>query len=141
MPLCRSKEELLDSLKFGKRIRIDDDEKMLSSEFKHRFQTKWNNITYFAPYRCAYQWLNSYELCDAAAKFSSIIFMGDSLTRHHTQAMFMLMTDNFAHGGIPRDSPAIFFDKCACDGQFSEHTECRWVILNITIILEHLWSI
>ena len=56
-----------------------------------------------------------------------VLWNGDSLTRHMTQALFMLLTDDLRYGALPRFSGhrQPMFDHCQCDGQFSEHLVCR----------------
>lgn len=54
------------------------------------------------------------------------MFVGDSLLRHVTQALFMLLTEDLQYGALPRMSRmAGLHDTCRCDGQFSEDLRCR----------------
>lgn len=111
LPICSNLQELLDSLKYGQRVII---------------KGSIRNESYFVPYKCTYKWLNSAEICDISSRFHSIDFLGDSLTRHQSNGMFMLYTDDWVLGGLPKFSENFSYAECVCDGQFSEHDRCRY---------------
>ena len=58
--------------------------------------------------------------------FLMVFWFGDSLTRHAVQGLMMLWTEDLVYGAIPRLTPLTqLYDRCKCDGQFSEHDLCR----------------
>jgi len=64
------------------------------------------------------------SVCETLDRYSSVVFNGDSLTRHLRQAVYMSIRGNFTHGGIMSDSEEVRA-VCVCDGQFSEDPLCR----------------
>ena len=91
----------------------------------YKANVEWSR-SYFEPFQCAPRWLSADEVCAVLHKFSYVLFLGDSILRHISQGLFMLMTEDLQYGAIPRMSrqPGLF-DTCRCDGQFSEHERCR----------------
>lgn len=78
-------------------------------------------------YTCNVEWIGVDELCGIMSKFSKFYMIGDSLVRHMAQSLFMILTNDFRYGGYPRVEnykPQPYFE-CGCDGQFSEHKQCR----------------
>ena len=65
--------------------------------------------------------------CEILSKFSTVQFAGDSLNRHMTQALYMLLSNDFYHGSFPHhvSQPDSVLDNCKCDGQLSESHLCR----------------
>eukprot|EP01036_Dinobryon_divergens_P044877 gene44877-59898_t len=52
--------------------------------------------------------------------------IGNSFLRHQTQGLMMLLSDDWAHGALPGYGPQTdIYNKCKCDGQFSENLLCR----------------
>lgn len=51
--------------------------------------------------------------------------------RHMTQAFFMIFKENLRFGAFPPNQKSELYDKCGCDGEFSEHELCRswWLFL------------
>jgi hypothetical protein len=80
---------------------------------------------------CILKWYTQNDICRLMQHYSVVIWNGDSLTRHMTQALFMLWTEDFRYGGFPRHSniKEDLFDFCGCDGQFSESLLCRSYIV------------
>lgn len=78
-------------------------------------------------YTCNIEWLGENEICATLSKFSRVYLLGDSLTRHTAQTLFMLLSEDYQYGGFPRtkvdqQSP---LRNCGCDGQYSESQDCR----------------
>jgi hypothetical protein len=83
--------------------------------------------SYFVPSRCDLPYLSAPQLCAVLNKFSHIITIGDSLTRHFRQALFIALKRDLVLGGIEstvKSGPNNPY-QCRCDGQFSEHKICR----------------
>lgn len=78
-------------------------------------------------YTCQIQWMPNEEICTTLAQYSMITWAGDSLMRHMTQALYILLKQDLQHGGFPRrlDNADIPYKFCSCDGQFSESAICR----------------
>ena len=78
-------------------------------------------------YACNVEWLGEKEICSILGKFSRVYLIGDSLTRHMAQTLFMMLSGDYQYGSFPRIkinelSP---LSNCGCDGQFSESQMCR----------------
>ena len=88
---------------------------------------------------CQIPWLGSSEICRLLGRYSHVIWAGDSLTRHMTMALYMLLQHNDYHlGGFPNvtvTDPHFHKEECTCDRQLSEDRACR---PNVTV--EHLFS-
>lgn len=75
---------------------------------------------------CQLAWYSSQQACDILHQYSLVWWSGDSLTRQQTQALLMLLTNDMRFGGIPlKEEPLSQYEKCGCDGQFSESLKCR----------------
>ena len=63
------------------------------------------------------------KVCSILDQYSSVIFTGDSLSRHLRLAVYMALRGNYTH------TPFMELDdvatKCKCDGLFSESRLCR----------------
>lgn len=116
---CRTKQGLLHSLKYGKRFFKFDP----TIENVSIVQTSTSK---FIPAGCNYRWYRSSEICSILEKYSRIILMGDSLTRHFAQALFMLLSDDLVVGGFPSSGSHERLESCRCDGQLSEAELCRY---------------
>ena len=57
-------------------------------------------------------------------RFELFAVVGDSLSRHMTQGLMMLLSGDYEVGGIVPDKAGTYKD-CVCDGQFSESLPCR----------------
>ena len=86
--------------------------------------TAGNNAPFQMP--CRIKWMDADTMCTVFSQYSSILWEGDSLTRHLTSGLLMLLNENFRHGAtmVPWFGLGAY-DKCACDGQFSESLVCR----------------
>lgn len=76
---------------------------------------------------CTISWLSSVGICQVLQKYSHVMWLGDSLTRHMTSAFHVILTQNLRYGGIP-DRPVTdkqILKECNCDGAFSEFVKCR----------------
>ena len=118
MAYCTSTQHLLSSLKGGVRVTYDT---LLPDLEAEKPVESW-----FIPQSCSFRWYTSHEICNLLGRFSQIILVGDSLMRHIHQALFMLLRDDLQSGGMPLHLVEVTqYDKCSCDGQFSEHLFCR----------------
>jgi hypothetical protein len=95
LPLCDSVSSLLLSLKYGERVSTSPSFDISSPEFD-----SFISLSAFQPYQCQYKWFRSDELCDLLSEFNEVILVGDSLTRHHMQAIFVLLSDDLKSGMI-----------------------------------------
>ena len=122
-PHCQSTQQLLDALHYGQRHPVPGHE--FNSSGRERAQVEWAQ-SWFEPSGCSLRWYESDEICGIFDRFSHVVMAGDSLSRHVNQGLYMLMTDDLRYGGLPRLSRQKgLFDRCQCDGQFSEHSVCR----------------
>lgn len=77
---------------------------------------------------CRIKWLSHEEICNIFSRYKSIEFIGDSMTRHMTQGLGMILSGDYEHGAY---SPYLLqlqqdeIDNCRCDGQFSGNVLCR----------------
>jgi len=115
-PVANS-DELSYAVKFGKRQWRDP--LHINSE---------QHVSYFLPAKYDIPSLSSSESCSILSQYSHILMLGDSLSRHVRQAIFILLRNNFVSGAIISSNKhgAINpYDTCRCDGQFSETNKCR----------------
>ena len=115
LPECDNLRDYLSSIKLGTRYWLDEKDKgdeSIPSTFKAH---KCYGPQVPPPKR---------QVCKILNQYSSVIFHGDSLTRHLRQAIYMAMRGNYTHGGVVSDSSQTHED-CFCDGQFSEAKSCR----------------
>lgn len=124
---CDSLTSLTASLQFGHRERLNASlTKPTASDTKGNDPIDYRSQSFFVPSKCNYKWFSAAELCSIMNKFSLVFLMGNSLLRHETQGMLMLLTDDWTRGALPGfDVSSDIFRKCICDGQFSEHLICR----------------
>lgn len=78
-------------------------------------------------YPCRVSWLSLEEICQLIHSHSFIVWSGDSMIRHQTQALFLLLKQDLMFGSFPpRPKGVIYpYSRCQCDGQFSESKMCR----------------
>lgn len=118
LPICRTLEDLLLSVKFGMRIPIEGFSDQPSPNF---------NV--FAPFSCAYKWYSPEESCEVLSHFSAIHFVGDSIVRQTMLALKLILSGDYARGAIKRLHDTTQDEEqlrnCICDGQFSEALKCR----------------
>ena len=81
-----------------------------------------------ASYTCQVPWMSNHEICSVLDQYSIVFWSGDSLMRHMTQALYIILRQDLQYGGYPTprvDSETIPHKYCSCDGQFSESAMCR----------------
>ncbi|KAI9727915.1 MAG: hypothetical protein M1828_005320 [Chrysothrix sp. TS-e1954] len=84
---------------------------------------------------CDMRWYSSQEISDILSRFSHIFILGDSMMRHLTNALYILLRGDMAYGGITDwDVPAIANtsingrEDCACEMQFASH-DCSNLVI------------
>jgi hypothetical protein len=97
---------------------------------KPEFCSNASDISYatslpVSEYSCRMSWYSSTEICEIIHRYSLVYWLGDSLTRHMMQAFMILIKEDLRYGGIPYGQQAEVYDKCGCDGQFTEAFLCR----------------
>lgn len=114
--------ELLSAIKYGRRIWLDPVNENKTSIEKETFKS------YFVPHQFHIPPLSSAQACDIMAQYSHFILFGDSLTRHMSQGLFMILRNDVVLGGINSGVTNVEtnpYKYCKCDGQFSESEMCR----------------
>ena len=82
-------------------------------------------------YTCRPEWIGLEELCMVMFRYSQFMMIGDSITRQMAQGLHMILSEDFQYGGFPRiydmkgKRQHAKDERCSCDGQFSEHPDCR----------------
>ena len=123
LPFCQSTQQLVDALHYGQRRPLPGSE--FNTTGRPHARVEWERSV-FEPAGCALRWHEGDEVCAVLDRYSHVVLAGDSLSRHVHQALFMLLTQDLRYGGLPRLSRQEgLFDRCQCDGQFSEHKVCR----------------
>ena len=92
----------------------------------------------FVPHGCDIHLFSPPEACSILSKFSHVTFIGDSLTRHHYQGTLMILRGDLRNGAaalLTSDAEG-YYEKCQCDGQFSEHALCRKLNYNMFTITD-----
>lgn len=74
---------------------------------------------------CIVPWQSTASICRIFSAYSTVIWTGDSLTRHTVMALFQYMRENYVNGGFPPNIAPHLLNGCTCDGQFSEFRMCR----------------
>jgi hypothetical protein len=116
-PWCETSRNLSFSLAGGHRVWNNPSE--ANEPNPEAFQS------FFAPLKCSFKWFSPREACTVLSRYSTLYFVGDSLTRHLVQAVDIILNGNFEYGALPHGKPSRIYDDCRCDGQFSEASECR----------------
>ena len=73
---------------------------------------------------CAVRHWTGAQARDLLKRFPFVGIVGDSLTRHMTQGLMMILSGNYETGGIIPDAQGTW-RECTCDGMFSESLSCR----------------
>ena len=120
--VCERFQDLEASLKTGARVFPRG---MPDTTLRTQIQNSTSSVSYFQPATCGYEWLSSQQICDISNKYQHIYLLGDSLLRHVTQGMMMLLTDDWKTGGLSKYRNVTGSTACHCDGQFSDLAECR----------------
>lgn len=92
--------------------------------------------SYFEPFACNPRYFSPWEACSVLQAYSGLLLLGDSLTRHVLQAFGIVLSGNLEYGGTGKRVQPDYYDKCRCDGQFSEALECREPIESATTTLQ-----
>ena len=132
---CNTSSQLLEAIALGQRRPLPGHELVnvswvegngsASALQRERADVEWSR-SYFVPHGCSPRWFSSSQQCAILNRYSHIVVIGDSLSRHLTQALFMSLTEDAQYGALPRMSrQAGLWDTCRCDGQFSEKSTCR----------------
>lgn len=80
----------------------------------------------FRPYGCAVPYYTKDHACAVLSKYSQVVLIGDSLTRHLYMAFLIVASGDLERGGYPAKRPRkIQKAMCRCDGMFSEAPLCR----------------
>ena len=100
----------------------------------------------YIPSGCDMRWFSAEETEDILGRFSHVFIVGDSMLRHLTQALYILLRGDLAYGGITDwDVPSMPEKNvygpanCACAAQFTLQ-ECsslairdyRWLVGNVS---------
>jgi hypothetical protein len=117
---CSSVEEFLSAVKFGLRRWENQvlEVKNLSLVDKETFPSS------FVPHGCDIPALSQERMCAIMSRFSHVTVLGDSQLRHVQGGLHIGLKNDFVSGAMVTSDP-VRKEKCRCDGQFSEHLECR----------------
>jgi hypothetical protein len=118
---CETLNDALEAIKHGTRKWIHSSITNLPSIKREKFPS------YFIPHNCDLPYLSSRNACAIMNKYSYILTIGDSLTRHLRQAILIVLRRDLILGGIESSNKFGNLNpyRCRCDGQFSEHSACR----------------
>lgn len=115
---CNSLGELLNGIKHGRRYWDSDIEaKQLSSFERESFPST------FVPYKCDIPIYSPEQICHILNRFSYIMLIGDSLSRHTQGGLLMGLRNNVTLGSVVTSNKLM--ESCTCDAQFSSHPHCR----------------
>jgi len=108
-PECETLSESLESIRLGTRYGQPED-----------------GTSHFISKSCRLRYYPADDACKAMSRFSHVYFVGDSITRGVSNGLRTLLLGDFVYGAIPQQMvKAHLYEKCICDGQFSEHDLCR----------------
>lgn len=82
----------------------------------------------FGDRMCAFNLWSPRTICEVLNKYSHVVWVGDSLTRHTTMALLSLVVSDLQFGAVPKGyagNEKFPFDMCQCDGVYSEKEDCR----------------
>jgi hypothetical protein len=125
---CSSAQELLKAIKYGQR-QWDEEDLQNSTDWVQKEQVP----SVFVPHECTIPLLSPQRMCSILRRFSHVVFLGDSLTRHVWQGFVSGIQPDFVRGWVKHSPDATMSHKCYCDGQYSEHPSCRkipWEMLH-----------
>lgn len=78
---------------------------------------------------CLIKWFSRESICNVLSRYRNILILGDSLTRHLSSALLMLLSEDFRYGGVLPGVPGFNYTDlhthCTCDGTYSELDVCR----------------
>lgn len=102
-PICNGSQAVLDAMTGGGRAGFD---------------------TPFIPRGCDMRWYSTADICSVLRRFGRIFFIGDSLTRHIVQALYIHLRQDVAFGGLPEwrlnlslDTRTETIEDCKCGMQ------------------------
>ena len=143
---CSSLPQLLDAVAFGQRLPVPGfdftqdhlnlnelQSAILALPQNSSKSTAWGAtrkmteyaLSYFVPNGCILRSFSPEQICGIFSQYSDIVIVGDSLTRHTVQGMYMLLSNDAMHGAFPPHTSPSIHGNCTCDGQFSEAKICR----------------
>ena len=116
---CATVKELLDAIRLGTR-QWDDEVTARNLSILEREMIP----SIFVPYGCDVPVHSPAEMCEEIMnQFSHVIIRGDSLSRHLNNGLLVTLRNDIVQGGIWSSKLPAY--RCRCDGQFSEHGDCR----------------
>ena len=122
---CTTVEQILQAIQNGSRRWVNETIHNLSLEDQQSFVTKEKHISFFVPDRCNIRLLDGRNTCSILQKFSHVAFLGDSLQRQVYQGFVSSIQPDFQRGWVRLAKSNVMKQNCFCDGQYSEHMECR----------------
>ena len=137
---CSSVTETLDAIRLGTR--------QWEPQYQNRSLLERESFySTFIPHGCDVPLNTPAQMCDILNQFSHVVIQGDSLSRHLQGGLLMGLRGDIRRGSlIPKqvkvpliadiEKRALIadpnstvrmtdYEKCQCDGQFSEHPTCR----------------
>jgi hypothetical protein len=115
---CNTPDEIMLSIKYGQRKWDDPKHENLTNTEREQ------HPSYFVPAHCDVPPVIHHYACSILSEYSHVIVIGDSLTRHFHQALYVVLRNDLALGGVVSSAP-FMHENCRCDGQFSEYKQCR----------------
>ena len=67
---------------------------------------------------CEFKWFLPHEACDIVGSVGKIYFHGDSLIRHLSIGLAVVLSGNYRSGGLPRATPHAWLEACQCERQW-----------------------
>ena len=102
---------------------------------------------FYIPSGCDMRWYSSAEISDVLGRFSHVFILGDSMMRHLTNALYILLRGDMAYGGITdwdvQEVPGTDIksrENCACEMQFAIHDCSNLVIKDYQWLVENSTS-
>jgi hypothetical protein len=117
-PVCSTVSSLLEAIKHGTRAWDDPHHETMQPLERESVGS------HFVPARCRIPYISPHRACESMNRYRTIVWFGDSFTRHLVQGILINLRNDFILGGI-LSSDVRPYSYCRCDGQFSEHAFCR----------------
>lgn len=79
---------------------------------------------------CAIRWFAPHEACALLERAGGVVFIGDSLARHLSDALRLVLTGNYVSGGWAGSGAALddeVWRHCKCDALFGKYHVCHVV--------------
>jgi hypothetical protein len=118
---CSSVQDVLNAVKLGER-RWENQDQLEAKNLS--WAVKEKSPSTFIPHGCDIPALSQERICAIMGRFSHIVVIGDSHSRHVQGGIHVGLKNDFVSGAMVTSDP-VRKEKCRCDGQFSEHVECR----------------